>query len=69
MKRSAPTVVLALGNDILGDDAVGFHAARSLRSEPWEGVDVVETGEAGLALLDHLVTLIKAKAWQHTRPA
>jgi hydrogenase maturation protease len=33
---------------------VGFHAARSLRSEPWEGVDVVETGEAGLALLDHL---------------
>ncbi len=54
MKRSAATVVLALGNDILGDDAVGFHAARSLRSEPWEGVDVVETGEAGLALLDHL---------------
>jgi hypothetical protein len=22
-----------------------------------------------MALLDHLVTLIKAKAWQHTRPA
>lgn len=33
---------------------MGFHAARSLRSEPFEGVDVVETGEAGLALLDHL---------------
>jgi hypothetical protein len=22
-----------------------------------------------LALLDHLVTLLKAQAWQHTRPA
>ena len=54
MKRSSKTVVLALGNDILGDDAVGFHAARRLSAEPWEGVDVVETGEAGLALLDHL---------------
>lgn len=47
-------LVLALGNDILGDDGVGFHAARRLRSEFPEGVDVVETGEAGLALLDHL---------------
>jgi hydrogenase maturation protease len=49
-----PTVVLALGNDILGDDAVGFHAARRLRAEPLEGVDVVESGETGLALLDLL---------------
>ncbi len=48
------TVVLALGNDLLGDDAVGFHAARQLCSESIEGVDVVETGEAGLALLDYL---------------
>jgi hydrogenase maturation protease len=54
LKRSSATVVLALGNDILGDDGIGFHAARSLRAESWEGVDVVETGEAGLALLDHL---------------
>jgi len=54
MKRSSSTVVLALGNDILGDDAVGFHAARHLRAECPEGVDVIETGEAGLALLDHL---------------
>jgi hydrogenase maturation protease len=54
LKRSSATVVLALGNDILGDDAVGFHAARHLRSEFSGAVDVVETGEAGLALLDHL---------------
>ena len=52
--KNSRTLVLALGNDILGDAAVGFHAARQLRSESIEGVDVVETGEAGLALLDHL---------------
>jgi len=54
MNRSKRSVVLALGNDILGDDAVGFHAARRLRWEFAVGVDVVESGEAGLALLDHL---------------
>jgi hydrogenase maturation protease len=53
MSRSKGTVVLALGNDILGDDGVGFHAARGLQEFSGE-VDVVETGEAGLALLDHL---------------
>jgi hydrogenase maturation protease len=53
-ERSNKTLVLALGNDILGDDAVGFHAARALREQGLDGVDVVETGEAGLALLDHL---------------
>lgn len=54
MKKSKRTVVLALGNDILGDDGIGFHAARLLRNEFSEDVEVVETSEAGLALLDHL---------------
>lgn len=45
---------MALGNDILGDDAVGFHAARRVRSEFGPEVEVVETGQSGLALLDHL---------------
>ena len=53
-------LVLALGNDILGDDGVGFHAARALRAEFPDEVDVVETGEAGLALLDHLERYDKA---------
>jgi hydrogenase maturation protease len=48
------TVVLALGNDILGDDAVGLLAARALRKELDEEVDIVESGEAGLALLELL---------------
>ncbi|MFA6317725.1 MAG: hydrogenase maturation protease [Elusimicrobiota bacterium] len=48
-------MVLALGNDILGDDAVGFHCLRLLRDQAAGGaVDFVETGEAGLAVLDLL---------------
>ena len=53
MRKSKKVLVLALGNDILGDDGVAFHAARILRAEFPESVDVVETGEAGLPLLDH----------------
>lgn len=53
MNEHAKTLVLALGNDLLGDDGVAFHAARLLRAELPESVDVVETGEAGLPLLDH----------------
>ena len=54
MKKPKKTLVLALGNDILGDDGVAFHAARLLRSEFPKSVEVVETGETGLPLLDHL---------------
>ncbi len=50
----AATVVLALGNDILGDDAVGLAAARRLGEETWDGADVVEVAGAGLDLLEHL---------------
>lgn len=46
--------MLALGNDILGDDGIGFHAARLLRNEFTEDVEVVESSEMGLALLDYL---------------
>jgi hydrogenase maturation protease len=47
-------LVLGLGNDILGDDAVGLLAARRLRSLLPETVDVVESGGGGLDLLDAL---------------
>ena len=53
-ERRAPVLVLALGNDILGDDGVGFLAARALRGEFDGAVDFVETGEAGLALVEFL---------------
>jgi hydrogenase maturation protease len=47
-------LVLGLGNDILGDDAVGLVAARRLRGHCSAGVDVVEAAEGGLGLLDFL---------------
>jgi hydrogenase maturation protease len=47
-------LVLGLGNDILGDDAVGLLAARRLRALLPESVDVVESGGGGLDLLDVL---------------
>jgi hydrogenase maturation protease len=49
-------LVLGLGNDILTDDAIGLLAARQLQrnlaGQPH--VEVRETTEMGLALLDHL---------------
>lgn len=59
-RRSARVVVLAMGNDILGDDAVGLLAARALRYTFPEHVDFVETGEAGLALVELLEGYEKA---------
>ena len=50
-------LVLGLGNDILTDDAVGLMVARRL-STLWAGhplVEVKETMEMGLALLDFIV--------------
>lgn len=50
------TLVLGLGNDILTDDAVGLWIARRLHQE-FQGIlyiEVRETCEMGLALLDHL---------------
>jgi hydrogenase maturation protease len=45
-------LLLALGNDLLGDDGVGLAAARLLRPEFAGAVEVVETSEAGLALVE-----------------
>ena len=49
-----------MGNDILGDDGVAFHAAKILSAEFPDSVDVMETGEAGLPLLDFLEPYGKA---------
>ncbi len=45
-------LLLALGNDLLGDDGAGLLAARLLREEFQDEVEVVESGEAGLALVE-----------------
>ena len=47
-------VLLGLGNDILGDDAVGLQAVRRLRSEFGGDVEIVECAGSGLDLLDVL---------------
>jgi hydrogenase maturation protease len=52
--RKARTLVLALGNDLLGDDGVGLEAARQIAEQVDGSVDVVQSGEAGLALLELL---------------
>ena len=53
----AGVLVLGLGNDLLGDDAVGLHVAREVRSRlsGAAGCEVRETTEMGLALLDEIV--------------
>ena len=49
------TLVLGLGNPILSDDSVGFRVAQALEGRIGQDVTVLETGLAGLSLLDLLV--------------
>jgi hydrogenase maturation protease len=49
------TLVLGLGNEYAGDDAVGVLAARALRRELARDADVVESAASGLALLEVFV--------------
>ena len=44
--------VLGLGNELLGDDAIGIIAARRIGLELADQVEVVEASTYGLALLD-----------------
>ncbi len=64
------TLVLGLGNELLGDDAVGLAAVRALRAE-WaaaagpagpdgDQVEIVETALSGLALLDLFIGFDRA---------
>jgi len=53
-------LVLALGNDLLGDDAVGLIAARQLKESLPPGVEMEETATGGLDLLDFLEGCDKA---------
>jgi hydrogenase maturation protease len=57
--RKKPVLVLGLGNDILSDDAVGLNVARELSrrlsDSDSDAIEVQETSEMGLALLDFIV--------------
>jgi len=48
------TLVLGMGNTILTDDGVGIKIAHQLKERKPE-LEVVETSEAGIALLDFIV--------------
>ncbi len=45
-------LVLALGNDLMGDDAAGLEAARELKKEFGSEIDIFEVASAGFMLLD-----------------
>ncbi len=47
------TLILGIGNPILTDDGVGIKLAQRIRGENPD-LEVVETSEAGIALLDYL---------------
>jgi len=46
------TLVLGLGNELAADDAVGLLAARAVREQVADAVDVVESSAAGMALIE-----------------
>ena len=53
-RRAESILLLALGNDIIGDDGVALAAARALQKTFGDEVDVLETTEGGLGLIDVL---------------
>jgi len=55
MKQKMKTLILGLGNDLLGDDAVGILAVRLLKQELCNKADLVECPLHGLALLEFFV--------------
>ena len=51
-EKNKEILVLALGNDIMGDDAAGIDAARILRKEFGGKINIFEVSSAGFLLLD-----------------
>lgn len=52
--RETGTLILGIGNPILTDDGVGIQIARKLK-EARPGLNIEETNEAAIVLLDYLV--------------
>jgi hydrogenase maturation protease len=53
MKAKMKTLILGIGNPIVTDDGVGIKIAQRIKEESPE-TEVIETSEAGIALLDHV---------------
>ncbi|OFW75291.1 MAG: hypothetical protein A2Y55_03760 [Actinobacteria bacterium RBG_16_68_12] len=52
MTEDMRTLVLGLGNELAGDDAVGVLVARAVREDVAGAADVVESSASGMALLE-----------------
>ena len=51
----SPTLVLGIGNLLMGDEGVGVHALRAFEAESWPGgVTLVDGGTGGFHLLEYL---------------
>ncbi len=51
----SPTLVLGIGNVLMGDEGVGVHALRAFSREAWPGnVTLLDGGTGGFHLLEYL---------------
>ncbi|MGE0459833.1 MAG: hydrogenase maturation protease [Vicinamibacterales bacterium] len=52
---TTPTLVLGIGNLLMGDEGVGVHALRAFAGEAWpENVTLLDGGTGGFHLLEYL---------------
>jgi hydrogenase maturation protease len=52
-----PTLVLGIGNLLMGDEGVGVHALRAFGDEPWpDAVTLLDGGTGGFHLLEYLTS-------------
>ena len=58
--RKGDTLLLALGNPLMGDDGVALLAARAVQRRYREKIDICESPVAGFALLDLLASYRRA---------
>jgi hydrogenase maturation protease len=51
----SPTLVLGIGNVLMGDEGIGVHALRALERDAWPaGVTLLDGGTGGFHLLEYL---------------
>jgi len=55
--QSGAVRVLCLGNELLGDDALGIRVASALRQFAPEDIEIITTPESGFYLLDYILNV------------
>ncbi len=55
MERTSDTLILGVGNYLMGDEGLGVHVARQLKEEIPSGLaDVLDGGTAGFQLMEYI---------------